>query len=81
MYAVSSGQAMLVQAKRRDDEERAYGSLHKRNRPKGPRRGGLQVEQLIANAKRYRLPLAYAFYNHLSDAGLSARVFWPCSFT
>ena len=82
-----SCQGMLVQAKRLDDDEHAYGSLYKRNRPKGMRRAVFQVDRLIASAKRYRLPPLYAFYNHLSDAGrvpngscgTLARLNWSCS--
>ena len=64
-----SYQGMLVQAKRLDDDDCVYGSLYKRNRPKGTQRLVLQVERLIKNAKLYGLPPVYAFYNHLSDAG------------
>ena len=82
-----SCQGMLVQAKRLDDDERAYGSLYKRKRPRGTRRLVFQVDQLIANAKRYRLPPVYAFYNHLSNAGRVLNTFcgslaglnWSCS--
>lgn len=82
-----SCQGMLVQAKRLDDDERDYGSLYKRNRPKGTQRAVFQVDRLIANAKLHRLVPIYAFYNHLSDAGrvpngscgTLARLNWSCS--
>ena len=62
-----SNQGMLVQAKRLDDNDRNYGSLYKKSRPKGTPHSMLQVDRLIERAKRYRLPPVYAFYNHLDD--------------
>lgn len=62
-----SNQAMLVQAKRLDDDDRNYGSLYKKTRLKGESQSKFQVDRLIERAKRYRLPPVYAFYNHLDD--------------
>ena len=62
-----SNQGMLVQAKRLDDDDRIYDSLYKKTRLKGESQLKLQLVRLIENAKRYRLPPVYAFYNHLND--------------
>ena len=58
-----SCQGMLVQAKRLDDGDQQYSKLFYQGRQSLTP----QIDQLIANARRFGLPPVYAFYNHLSD--------------
>ena len=63
----TSLQGMLVQAKRLDDRDRLYRKLFYGRRMV---RGGpptFQIDDLIANARRFGLPPIFAFYNHLND--------------
>ena len=62
-----SCQAMLAQAKRLDDHDREYPELYYQGRPSGSTPSVVQLDRLIASAKRFRLPPVLAFYNHLSD--------------
>ena len=64
-----SNQRMPVRAKRLDDRGRNYASLYMKNRLKRELHSKLQMDRLIDNARRYRLPPVYAFYNHLDDQG------------
>ena len=61
-------QGMLVQAKRLDDGDRYYNELYYTPRSRGSASAVSQIDRLIANAKRLKLPPVYAFYNHLYDA-------------
>ena len=62
-----SCQALLVQAKRLDDQEREYSELYYRGPSSGSNPSVPQLDTLISSAKRFGLPPVYAFYNHLSD--------------
>ncbi len=64
-----SCQGMLVQAKRLDDGDREYKELFRQARLRGGGPSILQLNRLIATAKRFKLPPVYAFYNHLDDPG------------
>lgn len=58
-------QPMLVQAKRLDNADNDYLGL---DRTIGGKPGNdLQIDTLIATAKKLGIPAVYAFYNHLSN--------------
>jgi hypothetical protein len=56
---------MIVQAKRLDNDERAYAGI---KRSVGARMPPVrQIDRLLATAQKYSVPPVYAFYNHLRD--------------